>query len=187
MPHWPRAIAARSAALALPVEAGDGVDDFLAGQLAVAVVAVAADPGDPGGAGKVEACGFCYPDGTADDPAVGAVQLGVVRFPRPFLLEGTEDRALEGRLVSLDEQEVVRLPLAGDVLGGLPLRVGGGIRVRIRVSLGATIRRSSGCTFPPSRARTSCGRSAAWSPASRKFLAPASAHATATARTKTSR
>jgi len=34
------------------VEAGDGVDDFLAGQLAVRVVAVAADPVDTGDLGK---------------------------------------------------------------------------------------------------------------------------------------
>ena len=61
------------------------------------------------------------------------------------------------------------------------------IRVRILVSLGAAIRPSSGCGVPPSLARTSWGRSAAWSPASRKFRAPASAHATAAARTKVSR
>lgn len=54
-------------------------------------------------------------------------------------------------------------------------------RVRIRVSLGTVIRRSSGCGLPSSRASTSCGRSAAWSPISRKLFAPASTHATATA------
>jgi hypothetical protein len=58
--------------------------------------------------------------------------------------------------------------------------------VRIRFSLGAMIVRSSGCGLPPSRASTSCGRSVAWSPVSRKFLAPASTHATATASRNTS-
>ncbi len=45
------------------------------------------------------------------------------------------------------------------------------IRVQIRFSLGAMIARSSGCRGPPSLRRTSCGRSAAWSPISRKFFA----------------
>ena len=60
------------------------------------------------------------------------------------------------------------------------------MRVRTRFPLGAMIRHRSGCGFPPSLARTSCGRSAAWSPISRKLFAPASTHATATASTNAS-
>jgi hypothetical protein len=263
------------------VEAGDGVHDFLADQ--GAVVAVAADPRDPGDMREVQAAGIGDPYGAADDPAVAVVQFRVVRLAGAVVLDGVEDGLVRGRLVALDEQEVVRsavpvLFLAGDAVRGLPLRVGGvggdhrafqvhglqqllqlgglgglvrdpvlrdhdlvlvqhrgeqldlaigdaaqpfpvdrdrvssppcrpvsararshppmssssisapmaWMRVRTRFSLGAMIRRSSGCGFPPSLARISCGRSAAWSPISRKLFAPASTHATATASTNTS-
>ena len=93
------------------VEACDGVDDFLAGQLAVGVVSVAADPGDARGAGEVQVPGVGDPDGAADDPAVAAVQFRVVGLAGAFLLEGVEDGPLEGGLVALDDYlELPRRP-----------------------------------------------------------------------------
>ena len=47
-------------------------------------------------------------DGAADDPAVAAVQFRVVRLTRAWFLDGVEDCPLQGRLVALEEQEVVR-------------------------------------------------------------------------------
>ena len=93
------------------VEAGDGVDDFLAGQLAVCVVAVATDPGDPADVREVDPGGVGDPQGAADGPAVGEVQLRPVRLAGPVRLDGVEGRPLQGRLVSLDIQEVVRVAL----------------------------------------------------------------------------
>jgi hypothetical protein len=61
------------------VEAGYGVDDFLADQGAVEVVAVA-----------------------ADDPAVAVVRFRVVRLARAVMLDGAEGSLLQRRLVALD-------------------------------------------------------------------------------------
>jgi hypothetical protein len=44
----------------------------------------------------------------------------------------------------------------------------------------------SGCDFPSSAANRSCGKSAAWSPISRKFFVPASTHTNAIASMSTS-
>ena len=63
------------------VEAGDGVDDFLADEL-------------PVGAGD--------PDGAADGPAVAPVQLCVIGLPGAAGLDGVEDRFLQFRLAALD-------------------------------------------------------------------------------------
>ena len=71
------------------------------------------------------------PEGAADDPAVAAVQLRVVRVAGPqSALDRVEDGALESGLVALDEQEVVRvrgrrLLRPGDVVRGVALGVGG--------------------------------------------------------------
>ena len=59
-------------------EAGDGVDDLLADEAAVAVVSVAADPGNARDLREVDASGAGDPDGAADGAAMGAVQLRVV-------------------------------------------------------------------------------------------------------------
>jgi hypothetical protein len=50
-----------SGAGALFGQARDGMDDFLADRLAVAVVAVAADPGDAGDVGEVQFAGIGDP------------------------------------------------------------------------------------------------------------------------------
>jgi hypothetical protein len=86
-----------------PVQAGDGVHDFLADQGAVDVVAVAADPGDPGDVREVDALGAGDPEGAPGDPAVAVVQLGVVGLARAVLLDGAEDGFLERGLVALDD------------------------------------------------------------------------------------
>jgi hypothetical protein len=59
-------------------QAGDGMDDFLAGQRAVGVVAVTTGPGDPADVREVGAGAVGDPDGPADDPAVRAVQFRVI-------------------------------------------------------------------------------------------------------------
>jgi hypothetical protein len=85
---------------------------FLADQRAVGVVAVAADPGDPADVREVDAPRVGAPEGAADDPAVGTVQLRVVRLERALFLDGVEGGPLEGWLVPFHEQEVVRFPVA---------------------------------------------------------------------------
>ena len=98
----------RRAGLVL-VQAGDGVHDFLADQRAAGVVAVAADPRDLPGVREIDAVpGTCGPEGAADDPAVAAVQFRVIGVAGAVPLDGVEDRALEFRLVALDEQDVRR-------------------------------------------------------------------------------
>ena len=61
------------------------------------------------------------------------------------------------------------------------LDLGGRSRVLIRFSLGTGTLRRSGHEIPPSAASMSWGRSAAWSPISRKLLAPGGTQTTATA------
>jgi hypothetical protein len=87
------------------VEAGDGVDDFLADQLPVAVVAVAADPGDAAEVREVDAAGVGDPDGAADGAAVAQVQVqfGVIGFPGAAGLDGVEEGFLQFRVAALDE------------------------------------------------------------------------------------
>lgn len=68
------------------VQAGDGVDDLFADELAAAVVAAAADAGGPG---EVQAGG-----GDSDEAAVPAVQFRVVRLARAGGLDGIEGGAL---------------------------------------------------------------------------------------------
>ena len=92
----------------LRAEAGDGMHDFLADQRAVGVVAVTADPSNPADVREVDVPGAGDPDGAADDQAVAAVQFRVVRLTRALFLDGVEDCPLQGRLVALEEQEVVR-------------------------------------------------------------------------------
>jgi hypothetical protein len=110
---------------ALRAEAGDGVHDFLADQRAAGVVAVAADPRDLPDVREIDAVpGTCGPEGAADDPAVTAVQFRVIGVAGPVPLDGVEDRALEFRLVALDEQEVRRAAASvffrpGDVVRGV--------------------------------------------------------------------
>jgi hypothetical protein len=107
MPHWPQAREAGGVG-PVGVEAGDSVDDFLAYQLAVCVVAVAADPGDARGLREVGASGVGDPDGAADGAAVGAVQVRVVGCAALAAgLDGVEAGALEERRVSLDVEEAV--------------------------------------------------------------------------------
>jgi hypothetical protein len=107
------------------------VDDLLADEGSVAVVAVAAYPGDARDVREVGVAGVGNPDGAADDAAVRAVQFGVVRVAAPAAgLDGVEGGTLEEWRVPLHEQEVVSLPsavlfLPGDVLRGLPAGVGG--------------------------------------------------------------
>src|SRR6185437_14052316 len=89
-------------------EASDGVHDLLAGQRAVGVVAVAADSRDLPDVREVDVLRAGDPDGAADDPSVALVQFAVIGVAGAVPLDGTEDRALEFRLVALDEQEVRR-------------------------------------------------------------------------------
>jgi len=97
----------------LRVEAGDGVDDLLADEGPVAVVAVAAYPGDARDVREVGVAGVGNPDGAADDAAVGAVQFGVVRVAaRAAGLDGVEGGTLEERGVPLrDYLELSRQPV----------------------------------------------------------------------------
>jgi hypothetical protein len=96
---------------AVRVEAGDGVDDFLADQGAVEVVAVAADPRDALDVREVDVPGVGDPQGAADDPAVAVVQFRVVRLARAVMLDGVEDSLLQRRLVALDDYlELSRQP-----------------------------------------------------------------------------
>src|SRR6266704_2104323 len=110
------------------VEAGDGVDDFLADEGAGDVEAVAADPRDPGDLREVQVAGTGDPQGPLDDAAVAVVELDVVGGFRARGLDQVEDGALHAGLAALDEQEAVRVPAAvfsppGNVFRGLPLRV----------------------------------------------------------------
>jgi hypothetical protein len=115
----------------LLAEAGDGVDDLLADQGAVGVVAVAADPGDALDLREANIAGVGGPDGAPGDAAMGAVQLRVIGDAAGAAgLDGVEGGALEGRGVPLDEQEVVGFPsavlfLSRDVLRGLAAGMGG--------------------------------------------------------------
>ena len=85
------------------VQAGDGVDDFLADGGAGDVVAVAADPRDPGDLREVQVPGIGDPQGPLDDAAVAVVELDVVRgFPARGL-DQVEDGTLDARLVALDD------------------------------------------------------------------------------------
>jgi hypothetical protein len=79
------------------------VDDFLADQGAVEVVAVAADPRDALDVREVDVPGVGDPQGAADDPAVAVVQFRVVRLARAVMLDGVEDSLLQRRLVALDD------------------------------------------------------------------------------------
>jgi hypothetical protein len=86
----------------LRAEAGDGVHDFLAEELAVAVVAVAADPGDAYDLREVDSGGVGDPDRAADDAAVGPVRLRAVGgTARAAGLDGVEGGPLKGRLFPL--------------------------------------------------------------------------------------
>jgi hypothetical protein len=101
---------------AVLVQAGDGVHDLLREQGTGGVVAVAADPDGPGDVREVQASSVGDPQGPSDDPAVAVVDLDEVRLARAAGLDGVVDGALQAALVSLDEQEVVRVPAA--VLSG---------------------------------------------------------------------
>jgi hypothetical protein len=88
---------------AADAEAGDGVDDLLADERAAGVVAVAPDARDLPDVREVDPVGIGDPDGAADDPAVALVQFRVIGVAGAVPLDGVEDRALELRLVALDD------------------------------------------------------------------------------------
>ena len=83
------------------VQAGDGVDDFLAEQVAGDVVAVAADPRDAGDLREVQVAGVGDPQGPLDDAAVAVAGLDVVRGFVARGLDQVEDGALDAGLAAL--------------------------------------------------------------------------------------